>query len=341
MPVLNPTLYRALDRSLGPVTIAHEGCAMQKHYRETFDGRVRLEHSFAGEYYRVNCPFCNDTRQRLWINYLWGVYDEKTKSGNHWLAICYNEDCMKDPGRVEMLIELMSSYHRLARSRYVKVAEGKPPEVKIVSLPTDFVRLHELPADHRAVRYVLKRGFDPAALSKLWGVGFSCNACRWSRYGRLLIPVFRGPRGAVECCGWQARALVDDDEPKYYTADGMKKSLLLYGLHRVSGNGPVVICEGPTDVWRVGTNAVALFGKSASDEQIRLIQEHFAGRPLVVMLDGDAIMNGSHVVERLRARRHRSLTRMDSSPVVRAELRSVATPEIPSLLRSGSSLRKP
>jgi len=35
---------------------------------------------------------------------------------------------MKVPGRVEMLMEMMASYHRLARSRYVTVAEGKPPE---------------------------------------------------------------------------------------------------------------------------------------------------------------------------------------------------------------------
>lgn len=159
MPPLNPTLFRALTRSLGPVTIADEGCEMQKQYRETFDGRTRLEPDYAGEYYRVNCPFCRDTRHRLWINYLWGVYDKRTKSGNHWLAICYNEGCMKDPGRVEMLIDMMASYHRLARSRYVKVAEGKPPEDKVVPPPTDFVRLHELPADHHAVRYVLGRGF--------------------------------------------------------------------------------------------------------------------------------------------------------------------------------------
>jgi DNA primase len=113
---------------------------------------------------------------------------------------------------------------------------------------------------------------------------------------------------------------VDGDEPKYYTANGMKKSHALYGLHRVSAEGPVVIVEGPTDVWRVGENAVALFGKTASREQIHLIQTHFAGRPLVVMLDADAGMDANLIVERLYSCRHGSLFKTDWSPVVRAFL---------------------
>ena len=237
---LNPTLYRALKRNLGSVIIADEGCAMTKKYGKTFDGRTRLEPQYKGEYYRVNCPFCNDTRQRLWINHLWGVYDRRAKSYNRWLAICYNEDCLADEDNRARLTELASSYCRLARSGYVKVAEGTaPPENAEIPTLKDFVRLTELPDDHQAIRYVLRRGFDPVELVKKWFVGFSYEACPWSRLGRLVIPIFRGPRGAVEYHGWQARALVDGEEPKYYTADGMKKSHVLYGLHRVSAEAPM------------------------------------------------------------------------------------------------------
>ena len=35
-----------------------------------------------------------------------------------------------------------------------------------------------------------------------------------------LIPIFRGKRGAAEYYGWQARALVDGDDPKYLREQG-------------------------------------------------------------------------------------------------------------------------
>ena len=47
-----------------------------------------------GETYKVSCPFCSDTRQRLWINHHWGVRDEKTNDDLLHLAHCFNDDCI-------------------------------------------------------------------------------------------------------------------------------------------------------------------------------------------------------------------------------------------------------
>jgi DNA primase len=91
--------------------------------------------------------------------------------------------------------------------------------------------------------------------------------------------------------GWQARFVGDcpDDVPKYLSCKGMKKSQLLYGLPQaMSEPGPVVIVEGPTDVWRLGPGAVALFGKDMSLHQQQLLDHHLPGRPVVVFLDRDA-----------------------------------------------------
>jgi DNA primase len=80
----------------------------------------------------------------------------------------------------------------------------------------------------------------------------------------------------------------------------MAKSRLLYGLPQaLATSGPIIVCEGPTDVWRFGTNAVALIGKSLSNEQCRLLVHHFAGRPLVVALDRDAADEARHVRQKL------------------------------------------
>src|SRR5262249_44725052 len=96
---------------------------------------------------------------------------------------------------------------------------------------------------------------------------------------------------------------------------------VLYGLEQVrEGTGPVLVTEGPTDVWRAGGDAVALLGKHASDQQIRLIREHLRGRPLVVVLDADAEDEAVKLTDQLRQARAGSRLRPDAAPVVRAVL---------------------
>ena len=77
--------------------------------------------------------------------------------------------------------------------------------------------------------------------------------------------------------------------PKYLSCKGMKKSQLLYGLPEAVGSqGAIVVVEGPTDVWRLGPGAVALFGKDMSLPQQELLDRFLPGRPVVVFLDRDA-----------------------------------------------------
>lgn len=65
------------------------------------------------------------------------------------------------------------------------------------------------------------------------------------------------------------------------------------GVH--STTGPVVIVEGPTDVWRLGPGAVALFGKDMSLPQQALLDQHLPGRHVVVMLDRDVQDNATNL----------------------------------------------
>jgi hypothetical protein len=175
----------------------------------------------------------------------------------------------------------------------------------------------ELPADHPAAQYLHDRGFDLAELSTKWHVSY-CESAPDTQppiYERIIIPIYRPPvLQAVNpathvsnvLAGWQARFVGEPPEetPKYLFAAGLRKSRLLYGLpEALQAPGPVVICEGPTDVWRFGTNAVALFGKSVSSEQQRLILHHFAGRPIVIALDADAREEAEEMRARLETAR--------------------------------------
>ena len=95
----------------------------------------------------------------------------------------------------------------------------------------------------------------------------------------------------IRLAGWQARYIGDcpDDVPKYLSCKGLKKSQLLYGLPAAVGlQDAVVVVEGPTDMWRLGPGAVALFGKDMSLHQQELLDRFLPGRPVVVFLDRDA-----------------------------------------------------
>ena len=95
---------------------------------------------------------------------------------------------------------------------------------------------------------------------------------------------------------------------------GMRKSNLLYGLPQaMSTSGPLVVVEGPSDVWRLGSNAVALFGKSISVPPVALLVSHFAGRPIVVVLDHDAQREAQSAVTAIRQSR---TNWRDSAPVI-------------------------
>jgi hypothetical protein len=323
MPVLNPELYNALCREFGEVRITNQGMPMLGYYSRDGSGRTRMIISTKGEYYVINCPYCRERKFRLWIHHRWGIKDSTTGTRNYWLAYCFNEDCLRDEENRLNLIERTIWYHRMAQANRIAVAEGAATNVaeprdpgKPIPLPGGYVPLDELDFDHPARCYVRARGFKSGALASKWGVGFSPSKFS-SHDGRLVIPFHRIVDGKPIVWGWQGRAIGDRVLPKYITAKGFKKSEYLYGLPRVDdGAGPVLVCEGPVDVWRAGGNAVALLGKHASEEQVRLIRRHLHGRPLVVALDGDAREMTDKLVACLRDSRSQSILRRDDAPVV-------------------------
>lgn len=319
MRVLNPALYEALQREFGEVRIVDGGAAMRARHVRLPGGHVRLSVDSSGEYYKVSCFACNDTRFRLWINHRWGVRDPVTGRRHRWAAHCFNEDCMsREKNRIE-LVRRTTGYLRIAGEGRVVVRPGRVEDCgRPRPLPDDFVRLDALEPGHPARRYVKGRGFAPARIGERWGVGFSADGPFPGRgTGRLVIPICRVTDGTAEVWGWQARTLGDFETlPKYFSSPGLKKSALLYGAERgLPGTEPVAVCEGPVDVWRFGTNAVAVFGKHASGEQVRHLCRLAAGRPLVVALDGDARDEAEELAARLREARRTSLLRPDAAPV--------------------------
>ena len=316
-----------MKRVFHHVEITSQGDPGQISYWPNWDRGGRKEAQVTGgEYYKVSCPFCSDTRKRLWFNYRWGMRDVESGSDMLFLVNCYNESCVDNRAVQEQLRDMLGtdSWGNLpARPRFNNRIE-RPPKIE---LPKGLVPITEQVQASDARWDLEDRDFDIQDLWDRWRV-FYCAASDSPRpklRQRIVIPVYglrRKLAGTskfeIALEGWQARAIepLNEGEPKYLTARGMRKSMLLYGItSAVESKGPIVVCEGPTDVWRLRTNAVALFGKDLSEYQKNLLVHRFEGRPVVVFRDRDAKKEANVVVRKIRSERR---VFGDKAPVVAA-----------------------
>lgn len=304
--VLNPPLFTALEKNFGRVRVSNPGSPLAgvpvpKYSR----GKVRITLDIAdfGESYYANCPFCSDTRQRMSVNHRFGVKDPQTGRRHLELVKCFNEGCFaEDYDRRKQLHATLFPDGRYADEvQPLSVKPVAPVRSRKAGPPPVSTPLNELPGDHPARTFVQQRGLAPDLLATDFGVGYTDGddtvAPRLYRPS-LVIPVYStcslthpsAGDSDDKLVGWQARVLDPvGSMPKYLSAEGLPISKLLYNLPNASrANGPLVVVEGVSDVWAVGTNAVGLFGKTINAYKADLIVKHAAGRPVVVWLDTDA-----------------------------------------------------
>jgi len=275
---LNIALYEKLQALPGGVRISNAGKPRVVRYMPHPNQPSRLCAISAekGEQYRVNCPFCGDRHHRLYVSHAYGQRDPVTGGANLGLWFCHNETaCHKYPENQARFRALAAV--PLGRRMRAAAASGTAPETTqdvapppLMELPDDAVPITALPENHHAVAYIRSRGFDPLELVRLWDVRYVSAWSQTRAANRILIPVYRphfpfGATGAEDTvlAGWQARFIGDPGPttPKYMFPDGFQRAKVLYGLPQArQTTGPVVLCEGPTDVWRVGPGAVASFG---------------------------------------------------------------------------------
>jgi hypothetical protein len=304
---LNPVLYGLLQERFGQVLIANEGEAAQfgDPVYDPSRGKFHTPLIFKGEYYKLPCPYCDDTRYRLYVHHLFHTDDPLTGRPMRHLAVCFNNDCLKTRYRdfEERLFMQISMQEREALRRKhadrAYAARGLP--VGPVPMPEKVVSLRSLRPDHRAVSYLVGRGFDLDELDDNWVARYCVGASGVHAQAaeRIIAPIYFDG----ECVGWQGRWPADLDWksakiPKYYTPRGFTKSRYVYNYDLARRHRIMVVCEGVTDVWAVGREAVALLGKTVSGAQKELLGA-WARRTqglLVLMLDPDAwkVPEGQH-----------------------------------------------
>lgn len=291
---LNTQLYSLLLQRLGKVRIIKEDERASGYYKKNvLTNRLEYEPDNRGEQYGVNCPYCEDTKQRLYFSHRWGVYDDTTHSFNYNLANCWNENCLEvDPTNRSELIDLVFGHMNRNQKKDIslKTSDKTVDNVRAI-MPGRIALLQDLDADHRANVYLRSRGFDPVELSQNYKVCFCYDADeRFSMAeNRIIIPIYMRD----ELKGWQARYIGERNWkasrfPKYYTMQGTPIRNCLYNFDIAKDYPYVVICEGPSDVWAVGPSAVAIFGKVIKSKQKEMISSVWGNKIVILLLDPDA-----------------------------------------------------
>ncbi len=301
--MFNEPLYNALVAAFEDVTITGKGMALTLKRKPTLQGlfgkklrdykitKDMIEDG--GEYYVVNCPFCGDTRKRLWVCHaLGGTYevDGKRVPIDRNLAVCYNEQCLKDSTnwwKFQGYLKGVGKPTLIPKTGTV-AADGRLPEV---SFPEVTYMVNAYGADPLITSYLEGRGYNLDELADVWNF----------RYGHIdiydapvvIMPIFH--RG--ECAFWQARYPNDDEipeffkngrrKPKYYLPGGSKKSFVLYNLERAIQTDYIVLTEGIFDVVRVGQSGVCMFGKDLSSRQLQDLQVVAYDKTLIWIPDMD------------------------------------------------------
>lgn len=314
-PLCQELYYRLLRRYPGGVKIANMHEEMTGRLQQGVSGPHWVVMSW-GETYRINCPFCNDSRHRLWLPHRFGQPDpaNHNRRGNFY-GVCFNEDCLREPGnRDQLYMEVFGVRNRDVLHNPPVISQGERYDGRLreATWPGQVIPMVQLDQNHPAVLYLHDRGFNHGTMRN-YGLVF-CTAAD-DRYravtNRIVAPFVQ----LGKMVGWQGRYVgepLHKSIPKYYTDPHMPKRNVLYNHDRSKDHDFVAVFEGITDVWRFGDPGVALCGKTMSTGQRLLLQQSWPGKPIIICLDPEARDESAGMVYELK--------RANTNPVVDVQL---------------------
>lgn len=134
-----------------------------------------------------------------------------------------------------------------------------------LTLPSGLEKL-----SRRHKEYLRSRDFKPKQLIKLWKIQGIRHHPKLS--WRIFIPC----HFHAEIVTWTARSIRPDHPLRYMSApaehEGRRRNEILYGEDYIRHT--IIICEGATDVWRIGPGAVATLGLSYSATQLERMAQY-------------------------------------------------------------------
>ena len=304
--VLNPELYKALEeisrrQGGGPPRITNAGMTFTYAVVTNDRGRKTIKPG-PSEQYHIDCPFCTDKRQRLYVNHMYGMQSPTPMVPGRMLRLCF---CQNEQMPKSELFSLLSDYQSALERGLIVTDKASTRQVEEINPyeqepPTmgDTVPVHKLPRIHPAVQYLESRGYDIEYLGSMLGAQLITDhpdeRVAYQAVGRVAFPFTYNGRMVM----WQARLTreVTAEEkakakaerrrppPKWWFPGGFNKVLWNMDLAR---HFPVcVITEGISSAINCGPAAMAAGGKTLLPHMVKFIAQHFEGA--LVMFDPDA-----------------------------------------------------
>lgn len=289
-------------------------------YIESALGEGTPHHTSKGLQYNYKCPFCDDHKQRLFINVDRGVY---------WCHHCeakgtlvsFISDYTKIPWAEALKIyREYESYEKplpasLEEEVYQRLIKAPEVEIKkyIFPLPEEFTLIENATgkAGKRAVQYIQSRGVS-LDMAERYYLGY-CESGDYAN--RIILPDFENG----ELIYWQARTweptpknpairklfkkVLNPSLTREQVENGVKaigKSEVISNIDFVLENGMCVLCEGRFDALTLRDIGACLHGKVMSDTQyVKLVRNKDKIHTIAVMMDGDAFANTLRIAKRL------------------------------------------
>ena len=204
----------------------------------------------------ITCPFCYDKTNHGGFNIADGYYN-CWNCGHHFLD--------------KVIAELLGCKPHIAKNiikeytveKIRQKQENKKKSIRNIKLPGD-----ELQEIHK--NYLIKRNYNHEKLVHDWGLKGTNHIGNYKF--RIIAPIYHKHK----LISFQGRDVTDRQTLRYKACTKRKEVMnhksTLYGIDNVHGN-KIIICEGITDVWRLGYGSVCTFGTSVTLDQIRLITE--------------------------------------------------------------------
>ena len=269
--MLNPTLHNRLKELFGQVRIANENMSatydVQKDERGQSWGRIV---NTGSEEYHVCCPYCNDTRFRLYLSYLYGQTKGDVRFGSG-LVWCHNEEhCMEEWSNRKRLRDMIIPGLTGQDPVFNLTVIEKPSRPLVI--PRNLIDLATLAPTHQAIQYLEKRRFTVDYARSREVQWCSVEPRIPLAEGRLFMPV-RDQQGQL--IGAQCRLPYDSPKkfpPKYYNLYGIKW-VNFYNIREAlaAKKDYVVVVEGIFDSWRLGGSIVALLGSAMAGREHILV----------------------------------------------------------------------
>lgn len=226
----------------------------------------------------ITCPFCGD----------------HAYSGNNHCGISAEQNrfscfiCTTNGTIVKLIKQLENCSWQDAQKIYNKYSSEA--DIKIdygITHPINFhVQEQFEPLSKRHAKYLLGRGFDPYEIENSYHIK---SAGLLGKYKlRIIIPFI--VNGTIAT--FTSRTINDKISPKYEHCPQNKSRIspnhCVYNIDSIRKGDKIIICEGVTDVWKMGSGSVALLGKKISAQQMKMIINKQPSK-IFVMLDQDAV----------------------------------------------------